>query len=267
MSGQVSSKSLGLLSVRPVSSLYHGVFVLSSFLCLPLRTFPFICVFVALAMGSLRRSKAPAPSFRKRKSTTSSAPTPSSIVADFVRAPVPLVVVSESVPSSTMETSAVETSVSPLYRLIDEDDESLPSDGDLMPQKRRVMDIAGERPAATDVGDCGFILRETATMHSRESLKGSLETICLEVMDIRPEGAAVEGVVDRDAHVLPRREEASSSSVAADVPRSTDDRSKAVAEEDVGSDSDMDADELRMINEGLTQPEVRLKGVRGLLRS
>lgn len=49
-----------------------------------------------------------------------------------------------------------------------------------------------------------------------------------------------EGIVDWDGLIFPRREEASSSGVVADVLPSTDDRSKVIAEEDVGSNSDMD---------------------------
>lgn len=229
MSGQVFSRSLGLLYLRLVSSLYHGVFVLSSFHCLYLRTFPFPCVSVDSAKGSLRRSEALTPSFRKRKATTSSALAPSLTKADFVRALVPLVDASESVPSSTMDTSAVETSVaetsaSSSYHLIDENDDHLAGDENLMPHMRRVMDAVGKRSATTDVGDCGFVLRETATLHIRESPEASPKTICLEDTNIRPDEAEVEGVVGRDSLVLPRHKETSSSGVAVDVSPLTDDK-------------------------------------------
>lgn len=45
-----------------------------------------------------------------------------------------------------------------------------------------------------------------------------------------------------------------------DVSSSADDKGKVIAEDYVRSDPDMDLDELRMIDEGLTQLEVRMDG-------
>lgn len=59
---------------------------------------------------------------------------------------------------------------------------------------------------------------------------------------------------------IPRKEDASSSRVAVDVPYVANDKDKVVTEEDVRANSDMDLDELRMIDKGLTQLEVRLEG-------
>lgn len=87
---------------------------------------------------------------------------------------------SKSVLSSTIDTSVAETSASPLYHIIDEDDEPFLS----IPRKKSVVDVMGARSAAADVGDNGFILRETTTMHIRESLESSPETICLEDTDL-----------------------------------------------------------------------------------
>ncbi|XP_070047282.1 uncharacterized protein [Nicotiana tomentosiformis] len=75
-----------------------------------------------------------------------------------------------------------------------------------------------------------------------------------------PVGETVEGGMHNDGLALLRQEEASSSRVAMDVPSTANDREKVITEEDIGSDSDMDMDELRMIDEGLTQLKVRLEG-------
>lgn len=156
-----------------------------------------------------------------------------------------------------METSVVEPSTSPLYPLIDEEEELLPGDEDLMPCKRRVV---GDRLVAVNVGDCGFSLREIVTVIIRESPKSSPKAVGLEDMDIRPIEHVVDDMVGESGPILPGRDEGSSSGVTADAPPSASNEGKAVAEEDVGSDSDMDAEELRIIDEGLTQVEVRLEG-------
>lgn len=61
-------------------------------------------------------------------------------------------------------------------------------------------------------------------------------------------------------HTLPRQDEALTSQVAMDVSSPTGDRGKTVAEDGDESGFDIDLNDLRMIDEGLTQLEVRLEG-------
>lgn len=107
-----------------------------------------------------------------------------------------------------------------LLSLVDEDDVS-PDDGGLMPCKRKDMDAGGERPVAVDLEDCGFVLRETSTVHVEESLEVDPEVLHLEEMSVsasmRPAEDMVEGEVHNDCFALSRQEEASSSGVAAYV--------------------------------------------------
>lgn len=109
--------------------------------------------FLALARGYSRRSKAPAPLFWKRKATTSSAPTPSSTMTASIRAPVPylMATASESFPSSAVETSAPQ-----LFCLIGEDDGPFHCDRDLVPRKRRSIDVGGGVTRAIDLREGDF---------------------------------------------------------------------------------------------------------------
>lgn len=56
----------------------------------------------------------------------------------------------------------------------------------------------------------------------------------------------------RQSLALPRQEKASSSRAAGDMSSSAGDRGNTFAKEDTISDSDMDLDELIMIDQGLT---------------
>ncbi|XP_009615742.1 uncharacterized protein [Nicotiana tomentosiformis] len=178
---------------------------------------------------------------------------------DLVRVSVPLVAALVSIPSSAVETSAIEPLISPLYRLIDEEDEPLPDDGDLMPRKRRAVNVVRVGSTTADAGDCGFDLRETATVIIGESPEANPEVVGLEDMNVRPTEDVVEDGMSRHSPSVLGCDEASSSGVSANAPPLAGDRGDAVADEDVRSDSDMDAEELRMIDEGLTQLEVRLE--------
>nr|XP_009608509.1 uncharacterized protein LOC104102497 [Nicotiana tomentosiformis] len=75
-------------------------------------------------------------------------------------------------------------------------------------------------------------------------------------MWMHPAGEMIKGGMPNNDLALPRQEEASSSRAAVDVSSSAGDRGKTVAEEDARSDSDMDLEELRMIDDGLSQLEI-----------
>lgn len=58
----------------------------------------------------------------------------------------------------------VETSVSPLHSLIDEDDKTFPSDGDLLLGKRRFVDAGYGVARVVDLMEGDFSLCETKTI-------------------------------------------------------------------------------------------------------
>lgn len=84
-----------------------------------------------------------------------------------------------SVPSVAMETSA-----SPLRRLINEDDEPVPSKGDLMPSKRRPIDIGSGVTRAVDSMAGDFSLRETATIVTGDDVEAKSRSPRLEAAKV-----------------------------------------------------------------------------------
>lgn len=125
------------------------------------------------------------PSFRKRSVTP--------LVSVPVAATVP------SAPTSILAATVQESASVPtaalapqLFSLIDEDDEVSPSDGDLKPRKRRVVDARGEVSFAIDSLGDDLVLRETMTFQIREDTGVSTEVPQLEevAMDalVRPRG-------------------------------------------------------------------------------
>lgn len=122
------------------------------------------------------------------------------------------------------------------------------------------MDAGGERPVVVELEDHDFVLRETVILHIGVSPEAGPEAPTLEEASMHLAEDKVEGEVHEDGISLMSQEETTSSGVAVDVPSTTGSRGKVFTEEDVGSDSDMDVEELRMIDEVLTQLEVGLEG-------
>lgn len=124
-------------------------------------------------------------------------------------------------------------------------------------------------PLAVDVAKEDFTLRETASIFVNDDVESSLEAprpVEADVgMSLYSEGRDIEEV-SAGGHKLSRQEEASTSRTAMDTSLPTDDRGTSVSEESDKSGSDVDLDDLRMIDEGINQLEVRLGG-RGLSRS
>nr|XP_033517600.1 uncharacterized protein LOC117281865 [Nicotiana tomentosiformis] len=79
-------------------------------------------------------------------------------------------------------------------------------------------------------------------------------------MPLHSEGEAVEEVAFDSGRALLRQVEASSSRAAMNISSPTGDRGKTVAEDGDESGSNIDLYYLIMIDEGLTQHEVRLEG-------
>ncbi|XP_070005953.1 uncharacterized protein [Nicotiana sylvestris] len=202
--------------------------------------------------GDARRSKAPVPSFRKIKATTPLVSALASAIA--TTAFVPILVVAPSAPVCV----PVLTSAPPLFSLIDEDDKHSPSDRGFQPRKRRYVDMGDKVPLAVDVAKEDFTLRETASIFVNDDVESSLEAprpVKADVgMSLYSEGRDIEEV-SAGGHKLSRKEEASTSRTAMDTSLPTDDRGTSVSEESDKSGSDVDLDDLRMIDEGLNQLE------------
>lgn len=125
------------------------------------------------------------------------------------------------------------------------------------------MDARGEVLVVVDSLQDDLVFRDTTMIHIRKDTRARTEVSQLEevVVDtlVRPEGETAAGVFGNDPKLL-RQDEASSSKATIDVSSPASDRGKAIAKEVVGSDSDMDLDELRMIDEGITPLGVRMEG-------
>lgn len=143
------------------------------------------------------------------------------------------------------------------FSLVDEDDDVSPCDGDIRSRKKRVVNAGGGGRGDVD----GHRLRSLRDDRNTYWIKYWVDVL------VHHEGEAIESGASDGGLLLLRQEQASSTRAIVGVSLSTDVRGKSIAEEDVGSNSDMDLNELRMIYEGLTQLEVRMKEVLGLSRS
>lgn len=164
-----------------------------------------------------------------------------------------------------MSTTSVERiSTSPLRHLVNEDDEEelSPNNNNFLPRKRRSVDVNDDvvRVASSVMGE--FVVREMATINFGVDVKlppmiplssGAEEGTSL------PE--AVMNFVGPSARVLDtlRQDEPSASLSAEDPSSRIDTKGKRIAKEGSETGSDMDAEEVRMIGEGLTRLEVRLE--------
>lgn len=118
-------------------------------------------------------------------------------------------------------------------------------------------------PLAINDVEGDFTLRETMTIFVNDDVKPSLEaprTMEANIgVSLYFKGRETEKVAAGSPE-LSWQEEASTSRTSADSYLATKDRAKSVIGEGGESDSDVDLDDLRMIDEGLTHFEVRLKG-------
>nr|XP_033514171.1 uncharacterized protein LOC117278840 [Nicotiana tomentosiformis] len=156
-------------------------------------------------------------------------------------------------------------STSPLHYLIDEDDEEESSlNGDnFLPRKRRSVDVRERAVRAGSSMMEDFVIRETATIDLVDDVElppmispssGGEEVTSLPeaVTDFEKPSTRVPDTL--------RLDEPSASLPAKDPSSRVDTKGKSVAEEGYETGSDMDAEEVRMMGEGLTQCEVRLEG-------
>lgn len=108
-----------------------------------------------------------------------------------------------------------------------------------------------------------FTFQETTTIHIEDDVGVTSEAPQLEEANagvlVYPEGEmVVERTLD-DGPISARQEEASSSMPTVDVSPAVDDRGKIVIDKGDESSSDMDPNDLRMIDERLTQIEARME--------
>lgn len=137
----------------------------------------------------------------------------------------------------------VETSTSSLHRLIDEDDEPIPSERQLIPRKRRSVNIGDKVTKTVDSLAGDFSLLEMATIVIGDGIELESGSPRLEVAEVGL--PLVEKSVD-DAFKTSRREKASTSQPTADATLLTDERGKTVAD-------DIDAAYLKIMEEGFIQ--------------
>lgn len=208
--------------------------------------------FSVLGWRASRRARAPIPAFHQSSTATGSVLI---VAADKPSQPTtssqPQVLNSSSQP---LAAQPVETPTSPMVHLIDE---SSPSDGDLVPYKRRIVDVGDGTTRA--VGS------------SRD--EHELTTVVLESDAIPPEMPLSVEVAERSP--LPEgRDEIGGPSEAVDavlvskpsssrlvgIPLSAEERAKDVVKDSYEIGFDIDPEEVRKYNEGFTLVEMRLDG-------
>lgn len=96
--------------------------------------------------------------------TRSSIFVPSSIAARPARSSALYTAASASISSSPANILTAELPASPLLRLVDDEEESSSSDGNLVPCKKRSVDVSDGVARAVDSVMDDFIIRETATI-------------------------------------------------------------------------------------------------------
>ncbi|XP_070035981.1 golgin candidate 1-like [Nicotiana tomentosiformis] len=116
---------------------------------------------------------------------------------------------------------------------------------------------------AVDVAEGDFLLHETVTIVVGDDIEPSSEAPRLVGADVDlslPSAVMETGETVTDVLDLSRREEASTSRTATYTSLPANERGNDIAEEGDKSGSNIDADDLRMMEEGLTQLEIRLEG-------
>lgn len=122
-----------------------------------------------LVRGSSRRPKSPPPAFCKRKVASSLESVPVVAIVRLARssASVPTLTVARSARPSTPSAAASALVSSPpvgTYHLMDEEGESLPCCEDLVPHKRRSMDVDDGVTQAIGSIVADYVIRETTTI-------------------------------------------------------------------------------------------------------
>lgn len=152
----------------------------------------------------------------------------------------------------------------PLFSLIDEDNEVPSCDTDLRPHKKKVVDVEGGVPAAIDSLEGEFTLRETAMIHVGDDIGATSKTPqpkeANEGLPLRPQKEIVVRRTLNVSSVPAGQEEASSSRPVADASLANEEKGKDTINKGDKSGSNIDPGNLRMINEWLTQIEVRMEG-------
>ncbi|XP_070035622.1 uncharacterized protein [Nicotiana tomentosiformis] len=141
---------------------------------------------------------------------------------------------------------------------MDEEEELSLSDGNLVPRKRRSVDVSNRVARAVDSMIDDFVIHEMVTKILEDDAEMASEVlISAEAVEgvsfpfaaIRAEGSATV------ASDILWQEEPSTSQLANDASSPADERGKGVVEDGYEMGSDLDAAEIRMMEEGFTQLE------------
>lgn len=156
---------------------------------------------------------------------------------------VPHVAASALISSLSADISSAEPSASPLYRLVDKEEESLPSDRDLLPCKWRSVDIGDGVARAVDPVIDDFIVHETATIVLEDDIELASEVQrsveVVEGVSLSPAIMGAEGPVVVASDNL-WQEGPSTSQPADDASLPTDGRCKGVAEDSYETGLDLE---------------------------
>lgn len=158
----------------------------------------------------------------------------------------------------------------PLFSLIDEDDEVHPHDTNLRPRKRKVVDIGGGVPSAIESLEDEFVIWKTMTIHIEDDVGDTSEAPQFEEtnvdMTLHPEEEKVtEGAIGDSFMPLGQMRPLLLGHQGMLILVKGI-KAKVLSARET-SRVDMDLDDLKMIDEGTTQIEVRTeRGVQGLLQ-
>lgn len=218
-------------------------------------------------LGSSRRPRAPPPAFRKRKAffslesvpvvtaarpTGSSASIHSSTAARSTRSSATPSAASVSASSPLADISTTKLMASHLHHLVGEEEESSPSGGNLVPCKRRLVDVGDGVAEVVDSVGSDFVICEMATIVSRYDIELPSEILpspetakgvyLLEaMMEAKGPSARVFDILRQDGPFASQPVEG--------TPSLTDRKEKCVAEDGYEIGSDVDADEVRMMED------------------
>lgn len=147
-----------------------------------------------------------------------------------------------------------------LLTLLDEYEEVPNCDTNLRPHKRKVVDIE-ETPSTVDMLEGELMVLETVAIHIVENIVATSKATQPEVTDsdviVCPEEEGVMEEAIGDDSAPKGHEEASSSRPAWEASPANGDKGKGIANDGDESGSDMDPDDLMMIDEGTTQIKIR----------